>query len=142
MSQFEFGLPSPPWMAYIVLQVMKAYAILSLIALMSCSCTQPRTMWPMRVDNSEAFHLDPKKSPLEEHIYVLSPLKAAKRDSEEYRARLRAGLRHQKTIDHPGGDYLYVPPSRSSNDYEDSHVYILDRSKGKFYVTVHWTREM
>ena len=96
----------------------------------------------MRIDGSEAVYLDPKKSPLEEHIYVLSPLKAATRDSEEYRARLRAGLRHPKTIEHPGGDYVYVPPSRLSTDHEDSHVYRLDRTKGRFYVTVNWGREI
>ena len=121
------------------LHKMKASGILSLIAIMLSSCTQYTATWPMKVENSAAIYLDPKKSTLEEHIYVLSPLTDASRDSEEYRERMLEGLRHPETIKKPGGEYLYVPPSTVSDNIfgrmnkGDSHVYRLDRSKGRFY---------
>ena len=95
----------------------------------------------MKVDSSDALHLDPKKSSLEDHIFALSPLKVATRDSLEYRARLNAGYRHPKTKKHPGGDYLYVPLTGNSQEYDSAHSYRLDRSQGRFTLTVHWQRD-
>ena len=120
---------------------MKACVMPLILATLSSACAQKGATWPVKVENMAAIHLDPGKSSLEEHIHVLSPLTDARLNSEEYRERLRKGLRHPETLRNPGGDYLFVPPSTGGGDLfglddrAGSHVYRLDRSEGRFYAS-------
>ncbi len=113
----------------------------AIIALVLSSCSQqiakyPRKYEPLKADLKALEQLHPLKSTFEEHIYVFSPLKAATRDSLEYRERLREGYLHPKTLGHQGRDYIYIPRSENA-EWNDEHEYLLERAKGRFVVTTY-----
>lgn len=121
---------------------LRKFHTAAFLALVLISCADKTATYPMKVEpyggeSSALGQLDPRTSTLEEHIYVLSPLKAATRDSVEYRGRLEEGFRHPRTLQQGGGDYVYVPP-RESGESVEGHEYALDRRKGRFLVTNHW----
>ena len=112
---------------------MRSLVIIFVIALLDGCCDVHRQGSPHRLPHTDSIHLNPKTATFEEHIFALSPFKAAVPTSAEYRERMNQGYRHPKTRA-SFGEYLYVPARADLALLPDAHDYRLDRKDGHFVV--------
>lgn len=117
---------------------MRSLVIIFVIALLDGCCDVRQQGSPHRLPHTDPAHLDPKTATFEEHIFALSPFKAAIPSSAEYRERMNQGYRHPKTRS-SSGEYLYVPARADLALLPDAHDYRLNRKNG--YFVVNWYSE-
>lgn len=114
---------------------MRIELLITCLALGSCA---PQTnQWPVFVDGSSRESFDSDSASFEDHIFALSPLKGAVRDSEAYRRRLAEGFQHPKTLAQNDEDFVFIPERSVAEVNPEAHSYQLDRTSGHFTVSIY-----